>query len=272
MKKTTRLLLAAIIGLAAFQTPSFADQDDSDGSFGTRYSVGVDKKIRKGFHVFADEEFRLDDTFSIDRMYTTAGVSYKPLDWLKLGVGYSAINVSKVNKDTGADYWDWRHRLAADVTGTCRVGEWKFSLKEKFQATYKTREVFEKEKPQTALALKSRVKVSYNFRRAGLEPYAAFEHKLTLNGAAWDDLSEDMFKFKESEYLGLNDVFTSRLRTEAGIEWKISRSSSIDIYGKMDTITEKDIDCKKNKGVLKQPITTAERNFFIAGIGYTFSF
>lgn len=271
MKSFGKLLAAAIIGLSVAQVPSFAGEDDTDGDFGTRYSVGVDKKIKKGLHVFADEEMRLGDNFSIDRMYTTAGISYKPFSWLKVGAEYSAINVSKTDAQ-GVEFWDWRHRIAADVTGMYKTGGWKFSLKEKFQATHKTREVFEMEKPQNALALKSRAKVSYDFKRIGLQPYAAFEHKLTLNGAKWDENSADDFHFKDSEFLGDKDVYTSRIRTEVGLDWTVSRSSAICLYGKFDNITDKDIDVKKTKQILKKPITTSERNFTIIGISYTFSF
>lgn len=273
MNSTAKLLAAALMGLFAFSAAATAQDaaDDEGLPFGTRYSVGLDKKIIKGLHVELEEEARLVDGVStLDKLYTTAAVSYKVCPYLKVGAGYSAISARRMNEDVMT--WDWRHRGFADITGMIKEGGWKFSLRERFQATYRTREVSVWEKPQTALALKSRFKASYMFKRSGLEPYASIEHRLMLNGAKWDELSTDEANFRKSEYIGLKDVYTNRLRSQFGLKWEISKKNAVEIYGLYDNITSKNIDSKKSKPQLKLPVTTEHSNFAAIGIGYTFSF
>ena len=272
MRKIAMLLAAALVSIAAAQVPALAGDDDADNSFGTRYSAGIDKKITKGLHVFAEEEVRVNGDFSsLDRMYTSAGISYKICPYLKVGAGYTAINAWREDSE-GVKSWDWRHRGTADITGMIKEGGWKFSLRERFQATYKTREVSEYEQPQTALALKSRFKVSYDIPKTGLSPYVSIEHRLALNGAKWDDLCTDETNFRNSEYIGLKDIYTSRLRSQFGLQWEMSKRNALELYFLYDNITDRNIDCKKSRVMLKEPVTTTQRNFMAVGLGYTFSF
>ena len=127
----SKLMAVALIGIFAAQLPAFADDDDDLAtSFGTRYSVGIDKKIIKGLHVDFEEELRLDGISALDKSYTTLGVSWKVLPFLKIGAGYSAIGARTADDlNPGTMVWDWRHRGTFDVTGTVKSGAWKFSLR-----------------------------------------------------------------------------------------------------------------------------------------------
>ena len=271
MKKRINFIWASAIclGLFAVQQPAMADGDDSDSDVGTRFSAGVDKKISKGFHVFAEEEMRLDGLSSFDRFYTTVGTSYKINDYLKIGAGYSAISVLKDPVDA-SKYWDWRHRGFFDVTGSYRTGSWKFSLRERFQATRMTKDVNTFQQPKTATALRTKLKISYKIPMSGLEPYLAFEHKLALNGAEWDSWSTTS-SFASSAYLGHSDVYTSRFRTEGGVEWELNKKNAFDFYCLYDNLTDKNIDSKKT-AVLKEAITTVHSSRLAFCVSYVFSF
>ncbi len=269
-KEKLILVMMLVLGMTASQIPAAASDDDSDDNFGTRYSVAVDKKLAKGLHVSVEEELRFDGVSDLDRLYTTAKISYKINQYLKVGLGYSAIAASKTNS-LNEDYMDWRHRGFGEVTGRYKTGGWTFSLRERFQATYKTRNVNTYQQPKTALALKSRAKVSYGFQKAGLEPYVSVEHRLFLNGAEWDDASTGT-SYESSSYLGHGDVYTNRIRTMGGLEWNISKKHSIDFYGLYDSLKDKEIDSKRKSAVLKAPVTTDKTHYFALGIGYTFSF
>lgn len=270
----SKLMAVALMGIFAAQLPAFADDDDDLAtSFGTRYSVGIDKKIIKGLHVDFEEELRLDGISALDKSYTTLGVSWKVLPFLKIGAGYSAIGARSADDlNPGSMVWDWRHRGTFDVTGTVKAGAWKFSLRERFQATYRTKTVNEWQQPKTAMVLKSRLKASYDFYRLGLEPYAFVEHRLLMNGAEWDSRSTHIYEYANSTFIGHSDVYTNRIRAQVGLEWDIDGQHAVEIYSLYDRITEKEIDAKKTKPVLKMPVTTTERNFIAIGIGYTFSF
>lgn len=256
--------------LMAAQVPAFAGDDDSEAKFGTRYSIGADKKIAKGFHVFADEEIRLYGVNAVDRLYTNVGTSYKVNDYLKLGLGYSAISVQREDL-LGEMYWDWRHRATADITGMIKAADFKFSLKERFQATYKTRDINTYEQPKTAMALKSRFKVAYQRPGMTIEPYVFVEHRLCLNGAKWDENSTTEY-YRNSSYIGNSDVYTSRIRAQLGFQWRLTKHSAIDAYALFDRVTDKIIEAKRTKGTLKLPIFSVDSNYGAAGIGYTFLF
>ena len=121
------LILALMAPMAAF---------GQTFSTGVRASVGVDYKIKKGLHIEAREEMRMADNFAgLSSLRTTLGLTYKPLDFLKVGVGYTLINPYKINKELDNDalytgFWAPQHRLTADVTGTLKAGKFSFSLRD----------------------------------------------------------------------------------------------------------------------------------------------
>ncbi len=231
-----------------------ADDDDSD-SFGIRFSGEADYRITNGLNVFVSEEIRLLGGSSIfDRSYSQIGLSYKICDYLKASASYTGIAVNKV--ETGLDGTDeqrieWRHRFSGDLTASFRAGQWKFSLRERIQGTYKTRELNNYQQPQTGWVLRSRLKVAYKCRTVPLEPYAYFEPRLLLNGAKWGPESVGQ-EYDDAAFLGHKDVYFNRYRGSAGLEWKVNRRNSFDFYCLFDHLYDKDIDARKEgsgKGV-----------------------
>lgn len=258
-----------------------ADGDDSD-SFSTRISVEADYKVMRGLHIYASEELRLGGRDIMDRSYTELGASYKIDSHLKVALSYTAIAVYKsetTELENGMElsrYWyDWRHRISADITGSVKVGQWRLSMRERIQGTYKTRELNNYQQPQTAWVLRSRFKVSYIFRSAPFEPYACFEPRLLLNGARWSDAGMSPL-YEESVFIGHNDVYFNRLRGAAGVEWKLNSRHSLDFYGIFDYLRDKEIDARKegsSKGTtLKSSIVWQTGCRLSIGVGYKFSF
>lgn len=252
-----------------------ADNDDSD-SFGARFSAEIDYKIGNNMHVFASEEVRLlggSDFF--DRSYTQVGYSYRFCEWLKAAVSYTAIAVHKTDNITGATWMDWRHRVSGDIVASFRTGGWKFSLRERFQGTYRASEVNNYQQPQMAWVLRSRLKVAYGFRTVPLEPYVYFEPRLLLNGVKWSEESLGP-NYADAKFLGNKDVYFNRYRAALGLEWTLNSRNAIDFYGLFDRLYDKEIDARKEtskKGVgLKIPITGISANRLSLGIAYKYSF
>ena len=278
-----RIHIAILFCAALFVSPQLAHADDDDSdAFGVRLSGEVDYKIMKGMHVYASEELRfLGGTRFLDRSYTEAGFSYKVCDYLKAAVSYTAIAVSKsetVMPDTEeitTNWTEWRHRVTGDLTASVKFGQFKLSLRERVQGTYKVRELNNYQQPQMGWVLRSRLKLSYDFRTVPLEPYAYFEPRLVLNGSKWgpESAGDD---YKKAEFLGHKDVYMNRYRGAAGLEWKISKRNSIDFYALYDYLYDKEIDARKegsDKGVaLKRPITGLSSSRVSVGIGYKYSF
>ena len=275
------VFISAVLMALALPVTLHADEDDSDG-FGARVSAEVDYKLFKGLHLSASEEIRLGGADVMDRSYTEVGLSYKINQHLKAGLSYTAIAVyeSEVT-DLGDNtelvkYWyDWRHRVSADLTASFKAGQWRFSLRERLQGTYKKRELNNYQQPQTAWVVRSRLKASYKFRTLPLEPYAFIEPRLLLNGAKWSDgcMTPD---FSQAQFLGHADSYVNRMRGALGLEWRLDSRNSIDFYGFYDYLSDKEIDARKEgsaKGVgLKMPVSWKKSTRLSVGIAYKFSF
>ena len=275
----TRILVIFAIVLSAFGFPSVKAQTDVDldPEFGGRLSVSVDKKLARGLHISLEEEIRMDNNFgSFDRFHTTLGLTYKVNDYLKLGVGYAMIN--PYSSSDGA-FKSSRHRLMLDATGGLRFGDWRLSLRERFQATYRSGDMNEYQNPRTALTLKSRLKLSYKGLRR-LEPYAYVELRNTLNApvisASYDGtnyLTSALSQYGEVGWFidSWTGMYINRVRGSIGFEYRLSKASRIDISLLADRIMDKVVDANAEGTKLKS--YTRETGFVgWINIGYSYSF
>ena len=250
-----------------------ADNDDSE-AFGVRLSGEVDYRIMTGMHVYASEEVRfLGGSSLFDRSYTQVGFSYRFCEYFKTAVSYTAIAVQKMELDES--YLEWRHRVSGDLIASFRAGQWNFSLRERFQGTYRMCEVNNYQQPQMSWVLRSRLKASYEFRTVPLEPYAYVEPRLMLNGVKWtpESLGDN---YEDARFEGYKDVYFNRYRAAAGLEWRLNSRNVIDFYCLYDKLYDKNIDARKegsNKGIqLKLPITSTYSDRLSVGVAYKYSF
>ena len=239
---------------------------DPDPDLRGRINLGADIKLFKGFHLGIDEQLRLKNNMSsVDRLYTTVGLSYKFNDYVKVGAGYVSIMDWKPNKKD----WEFKHRFFAEVTGSYRAGFWTFSLREKFLLT-NIGDHNEYENPTNKMALKSRIQVKYRGFRVPIRPYVLFEARVALN----DSRLSATYNQSEGGYtsfalLGYDDAHFNRYRSGIGADWKISKRSEFNLYYYFDYVTDKEIDVKGTE--LKSLVYTRDMNS-ILGLGYTFSF
>ncbi len=219
----------------------------------------------------------MDNNFgSFDRFHTTLGLSYKVNDYLKLGVGYAMINPYSSSNSASKSS---RHRLMLDATGSLRFGDWRLSLRERFQATYRSGDMNEYQNPRTALTLKSRLKLSYKGLRR-LEPYAYIELRNTLNApvisASYDGtnyLTSALSQYGEAGWFidSWSGVYVNRVRGSVGFDYRLSKASSIDVSLMADRIMDKVVDANAEGTKLKS--YTRETGFVgWINIGYSYSF
>ncbi len=254
----------AILGLAGLMCFGANAQTDVDlgTELGGRLSVSVDKKLARGLHVSLEEEVRFDNNFSaFDRFHTTAALSYKVNDYLKVGAGYAWILPYST---TNSAFKSSRHRLMVDVTGGVRVGDWRFSLRERFQATVRTGSFNAYQNPGTLLALKSRLKVQYKGLRR-MEPYASLELRNTLNAPSinasyngtyyvyYDEETESYYREGEAGWFlgGFNKVYVNRLRGVVGVEYRLSKASTVDVSLMGDYVMDLVVDANAEGTKLK---------------------
>lgn len=257
---------------------AYAQTDESlDPEVGARVSVGVDKKIVKGVHVTFSEEARFDNNFrSFNRLQTSLGFTHKPNPYFKWGFGY--VFIAPYSSSDGSFKEALKHRLYFDVKGTVRAGSWAFSLKERFQWTYRMGEMNEYQNPRNALTLKSRLMVKHGGKVAS--PYVYFELRHALNapviyanydGTAYrtDDgsLTGDPGWFLHSFRGG----YINRYRSAVGVDLKFNKRNHLDLYFLGDYVVDKVVDANSSGTKLKS--YTRETGFQgWLGAEYVFSF
>ncbi len=272
-----RTLAASAILLALPLSVSSQTDEKQAAEIGARVSASVDKKIIKGLHISLEEELRFDNNFkSFDRFHTTLAVKYKAHENIKVGLGSALINSYNHSK---TKFKNPRLRVFADITGTLKLGNWNLSLKERFQATFRTGDYNPYQNPACALTLKSRLMLKYKgFRR--VEPYTYFELRNYMNApvisAAYDGTAyytmdgED--DGEEGWFLtGFNGGYINRYRGAIGIEVTLDRRNTLDFYFMGDYFSDKVVDANKEGTTLKS--YSREYGFKgHLGINYRFSF
>ena len=254
------------IALAVLMLPFAAGAQE----FAGRASVGVDYKVFKGFHIGAEQEFRTNDSFSgVGSLRTTLSLSYKPVKYVKFGLGYTFIEPWKVEKELSdgslyTGFWAPKHRFTADVTGILRLGMFQLSLKERAQLTHNgDSEMNTYQNPRNLVQLKSRAAVKYKGWRV-VEPSAAFELRTCLNGA-WGTVEGNKFILD-----GYNHIYNDRYRVNLEADIKLSKHHTLTPYVLLDYISEYEIDTTK-KGKFKSAAYTDVFRTSL-GIAYVFDF
>jgi len=243
-----------------------------------RLSAGIDKKIVKGLHVSLEEEIRMTDNFSkFGRFHTSVGMTYKVHNNIKLGLGYTLINPY----DSDDKSFKFRHRVYADITGTLKPGKWNISLKERLQLTHRSGNYNVYQNPANALMLKSRLTFKYK-GFAHVIPYAFVEirsyHNAPVISAAYDGSSylpipdSDQSSDTQGWFInGFNGAYINRVRTSLGMDIKLTKNHTLNIFFLADYVNDKVIDANAEGTKLKS--YTRQTGFVGSiGIGYEFSF
>lgn len=200
-----RLILLAMILLAVGGRKAAAQDKD----FGAWAGFELQKDI-KDWTFSAGEEIRtMDNVSNFYGSYTTLGINYSPWKRLKFGTSYQFI----LFNDTEYDDIQPRHRLNLFTTGNIKLGDFKFSLRERLQMTFKDESERDyKMNPKTSW--RNRVEVEYNIPNSKLTPFASIETFYQLN-------NPDGNKFDQ-------------LRYKFGGNYKLNKHNELGIYGQFD--------------------------------------
>ena len=249
-----RLSFAVVAAVALLFAEPLAHaqiNEPADNDLRGRLGVGLSADLARGLELSMSQEFRTDNNFtSYDRFVTSAALTYKPLQYFKIGAGYTLFSINDgIDETSGERVWLFKHRVSLDLSGLYKVGEWHFSLRERFQTTIRTDDFNHYQEPVADLILRTRARVSYKSRRVPLEPYISVEPYVRLNAVdpsslATSELEAGTMRTKYSK-AGL-----SRVRSILGLTWDINSRNSFDFYFMGDAWFETKIDAKKN-GVIK---------------------
>lgn len=189
-------------------------------------SAEADMKIVKGLNAFVEGEYRTQDGMSAtERWAGTVGLDYKLLTFLKMTTGYSYIHQQKETEITKKgniipSYWQPRHRAFWGLTGTCKWNQLSFSLRERYQYTYRKGQYVPKfdedgitpkddewVKEKHKHVLRSRMEVEYNIKKCKFTPFASFEI-----------------------YHSLSDGFDSeKMKWSLGTSYKINKKHALEV-------------------------------------------
>lgn len=194
-------------------------------------------------------EYRTADGLDgTERWAASAGLDYKLSGWLKLSAGYTYIYrhvESRVTKKGNIvdDYWQPRHRASFAVTGSYKWNRFVFSLRERYQYTYRTAQSAAKwdgddgsVKADEVIdashkhVLRSRLKAEYNIRKSHFQPFVSAEFYHSLNGFSY-----------------------SKSRWTVGTEYKVNKHHTLSVFYRY--IDRDDDD---------------DTNGHVIGIGYSF--
>lgn len=269
------LLLAALAASFPLALRAQGTDIDEGTDVRARISAELDRKIIKGFHVYGGAEGRFKDNVGrVNDFRLMAGTTYKFSDWFKAGAGYTFIG----NLD-GSGVLEPRHRVHLDGTLSFRTGFWRFSLRERLQLTHRSEDINVYQQTRNALAVKSRVKVSWKGSRT-LEPYAFFEVRNTLNDPSFTaTYNTGTLTYSNVSFNGYKDAYINRYRAAAGLDWHISKRHSIEFYGYFDRYRDKDIDTNRQgseswetNGLVLKSLTYRTGTNLTFGAAYRFSF
>ena len=237
--------------------------------FGLDFTLEAQKKLSKQLSFSFEGEMRTrDNTKTIDRWSVGLGVDWKATKWLKASAGYSLLfdNNERISYFEGTDdevldgdaevgdmkkcakYWGTRHRFNVSFTLDKKLfGDFKFSLRERWQYTYRPEHVVSerwsyldnaydgKEKTYSAKGknvLRSRLQLEYDKKGLNVTPYA---HVELFN--AWS---------------------LQKIRYTAGLDWKLSKQHSLGAFYRYQDVRDDDDDMESNRHLI--------------GLGYKFKF
>lgn len=235
----------------------------------SRVVVNVEKDIIKhklSVH-FSEEARFMDNISNFDRSYTSLSLVYSPWQWLKIAPEYSLVS----NLDTDASghkEWEFRHRIALNLTGVVNFGQWEFSLRERPQVTVRTDSINVCEKMKAAFVLRSRAQAKYSFFSIPLKVYAFVEMTNTLNtpdtfvGPTGKGSGEVTFKL---------DNHIAKMRYSVGAQYRFDKRNSVELYYRLDDGQDYDIHITKKNGYLES-VTTENYMHHILGVVYKFKF
>ena len=144
------------------------------------------------------------------------------------------------------EYWQPKHRFYFQLTGKVSLNRFTFSLRERWQYTYRPSQSVSKfdgddgspkddeyVKGKGKNVLRSRLQATYNIPKCSLTPYASCELTHLLNDKGAID----------------------KTRWTLGVEWKLSKHHGLDFYYLYQNHADED-----------------EANGHVIGAGYTFKF
>ncbi|MBO4621930.1 MAG: DUF2490 domain-containing protein [Paludibacteraceae bacterium] len=221
-----------------------------------RVGAEFTKKWKCGLRLHIGEELRFDlmdnatgitskevavDTAygpAFAKSYTTLALGYAPVQYFKMDAGYT---LRILGRKSWNDYNEFlRHRVFFGVTGSYKMQYAKIYLRERAVLDMRTDSVNLDEKNRYNWLLRSRLGADFYVQGQPLTPYLWVELENTLNAPEYQQKD--------------GHQYISRVRSQAGLKWRISRMSSLNFYYRFTYGYDRHININKNYYIKGNPI------------------
>lgn len=194
------------------------------------------------------------------RSYTSLGISYAPIPYLRMGAEYTLkVYGNKLKTSAGTanlpgEYL--RHRASFTLTGQYTYMNWKFSLRERLDANFRTDSVNLHENPQTDLLLRHKLQMQYAIPGKPLKLHTYVELWNTLNQPVkylntYAGVDKDG---NETAYAGKSfGQYLKEVRVQAGLQWRVDRCNSLGIAYRFAYGYSRKTNIIKNDAAKKYP-------------------
>ncbi len=248
MERNLRTILALL--LCQLSLNSALAQND----FGMWYELGAEKKLSRKWNMSAEAEFRTrNNTKTVDRWSAGLSAEYKILKGLKASAGYTFLydnNPEELTYNSSGDpkkwtprYWGMRHRFNISLTGSLDWNRFKFSLRERWQYTYRpevkdqkykfeydsddvlSNYTLQSVKGKGKHVLRSRLAIGYDIPHWKLDPFVNVE----------------MFNDRDG---------IQKMRYQAGIDYKIQKKHVFQLTYRFQNVNSNDDDYEVNSHLI----------------------
>ena len=214
--KQIRRLLAALFVILQLSLTNASANDD----FGMWGEVQAEKELSERWSVGAGVQYRgRDNLKSADRWSFGVEGNYQITPWLKATAGYTLLDDKHYKENskrtTYSDYWSIRHRFNVSFTGSVNWGKFTFSLRERWQYTYRPAKSAQVYEMGTGTEVGEKV---YNGKGKNLWRNR-IQVKMKLNSLFRPYVNAESYVAKELE----------KIRYNAGTELHIDKHNSFDV-------------------------------------------
>ncbi|MBP5318974.1 MAG: DUF2490 domain-containing protein [Paludibacteraceae bacterium] len=264
MKRFCLVLLAllpasALWAASADEVADIRSEESSVSQVGLRTGVSLQYSPVRHLQLDLAEEVRVRNNFmTFDASYTAFEISYKVHPNIRFGAGYEFQLLYKDGKKSTdyVNFWQMRHRALANVTGSYKYMRWNFSLREQYQATFRTDldAIGQLEKANPKMVLRSRFKVTYSFFSKPVKPFASVEMYNPLNQSAFvrDMMDSDLqvVRTGDANYGKtfrqlMRPSWIDKMQYRLGVEWRLDAHSTFEFFYLFEHTFDKDVDVKK---------------------------
>ncbi len=241
MKRVVSILIVCVLSLPLLaQSELKSETDTTLQQLQVRVGATFTKSLPHNFELSIGEEIRIigyehnhtaeragQPASYFQRAYTTVGIGYEPIEYLKADAEYTLKLYGQHGWSDPNEYL--RHRASVSLTGQYAYLDWKFSLRERFVADFRTDSINPLEKPRCDMQLRHRVQVSYSPRFRPYRPYVNVELINTLNQPTYEPpyTNERGESYRGGQYV-------SSVRTAIGCKYRASKRSSLNFYYRFD--------------------------------------